>query len=82
MQFFKNELKSTRASHKKLKGRLRALQRYIILHYVLLALSLVQNGLALFVVINYPGPYKEALVLFLVLSLAAGAYVLFSGFSK
>jgi hypothetical protein len=82
MYFFRDELKTTKASHKKLKARLRALHRYIILHYVLLGLSLAQSGVALFIVVNYAGPYKEALFAFLSASLVLGVFLFVSGLAK
>lgn len=82
MWMFREELKTTKASHKKLKVRMRTLRRYMLQHYVLLIISLIQNGIALFIVVNYSGPYRAALFVFLLISVVVGMFLLFSGLSK
>lgn len=82
MRLFHEELKTTKASHKKIKLRLRALRKFILWHYILLGLSGVQAALTLFVVVNFPGPYKEVLFAALSASLALSCYLLYSGLSK
>lgn len=81
MHFFKEELKSTKASRKKLQERLRMLRRYIFWHYLLVASSVAQASITLYIVLNYPGPDKEVLAILLFFSLIIGVYLLVSGLS-
>lgn len=82
MRDFRSERKDQRATRRKQTARIGRLTRYMIRHYLLLVLSAVIACIALFVVINYPGPYKEVLALLLTCLLILGLYILFSGIEK
>jgi hypothetical protein len=82
MQMFREELDSAKASHEKLKARLRALRRFIFWHYVLLLLSIANSALTLFAVINVDVPFRSWLFWLASASLVLSCYLLFSGFSK
>lgn len=83
MRHIYEELKSTKASHKKIKVRLKALRLFVFWHYILLSLSGVQAALTLFVALNVPGvPFREVLFGFACTSLGVSCYLLYSGLSK
>lgn len=79
MQFFRDEYKDHKGKRRQITLRMRKLRRYMLTHYVLLMLSLVQNGLTLFVVANYPGPYRGVLLVVLCVSFAISLPLLLSG---
>lgn len=82
MHMFREEIESTTASRNKLTARLRALRLFIFWHYVLLVLSLIQSGLALFVVISVDVPFRGWLFWLTIASFGLSCYLLFSGFSS
>jgi hypothetical protein len=79
VQFFRDEYKDHKGKRKQITARMRKLRRYMLTHYVLLILSLVQNGLTLFIVVSYPGPYKVTLIIVLCVSFAVSLPLLLSG---
>lgn len=82
MQFFRDEYKDHKGKRKQITARMRKLRRYMLMHHALLILSLVQNGLTLFIVVNYPGPYRGVLLIVLCVSFAVSLPLLLSGISK
>ena len=82
MHIFREELKTTKASRKKLTQRLRAMRLFIFWHYILLALSGVNAAFVLFVALNVVNvPYREVMFVFSCASFGLSAYLLVSGLS-
>lgn len=77
-----DELKDTKASHKRISKRLRLLRTFILWHYVLLALSAFNLLLALFAILNTNAPWRPAMLALCAASFALAAYLLFAGIGK
>ena len=81
VQHFRQELKEQKGKRRGITARIRRLQRLMVQHYLLIGLSLVQSGMSLFIVTNYPGPYRPVLLVLAVVSFALTLGLL-SGLAK
>lgn len=82
MQHFRQELKEQKGNRKKITARIRKIQKLILWHWALVILALLQSGMGLFIVTNYPGPYRGVLTVVSVISFALSLGLLLSGLTK
>lgn len=82
MQHFRQELREQKGNRKKITARIRKIQNLILWHWALVILALLQSGISLFIVTNYPGPYRGVLLVFSGVSFALALGLLLSGLTK
>ena len=83
MHIFREELKSTKTSRKKLTQRLRQLRVFVFWHYVLLLFSSISALFTLFVALNVSGvPYQGVMFVFSLVSLGLSCWLLLAGLTK
>jgi len=82
LHWWREELKDTKATHKRWGRRLRRLRTLMLWHYVLLALSAINSLLALFAIVNTNASWRPAMLALIAASFVLGLYLFMSGLEK